>query len=166
MSEPTEKMASTNKSIEKDGDDVAVLIYRESQLRKAEAAVAASERKMTSSAASTHNRMSSRKKIQVVNQDDTSTIKSHKASKRKRLSLSEAKEGPIRKKVDRRKYKKICSADGCTNQVVNGGVCIKHGAKVKRCSKEGCTNYAINGGVCRRHGAKLKRCSKEGCAKE
>jgi hypothetical protein len=35
-------------------------------------------------------------------------------------------------------------------------VCIRHGAKVepKRCSSEGCTNIVIKGGVCKRHGAK------------
>jgi hypothetical protein len=32
-------------------------------------------------------------------------------------------------------------------------VCVKHGAKIKRCSSEGCTNQVIKGGVCRRHGA-------------
>ena len=56
---------------------------------------------------------------------------------------------------------------GCTNKVVNGGVCIRHGAKTKRkiCSDPGCTNVALNGGVCIRHGAKsYKRgCSATGC---
>ena len=36
---------------------------------------------------------------------------------------------------------------------MKGGVCIRHGAKVKRCSSEGCTNQAQNGGVCKRDGA-------------
>ena len=45
---------------------------------------------------------------------------------------------------------KRCSREGCTNQVVEGGVRIRHGAKVKvkLCSKEGCTNQAQRGGVC------------------
>eukprot|EP00985_Skeletonema_marinoi_P013353 scaffold6595_cov92-Skeletonema_marinoi.AAC.1 len=40
-----------------------------------------------------------------------------------------------------------------------------HGAKEKRCSSEGCTNYSQKGGVCKRHGAKVKRkfCSSERC---
>jgi len=46
---------------------------------------------------------------------------------------------------------------------VNGGVCIKHGAKVKRCSVEDCDNKALKGGVCLKHGAKIKRCSVEDC---
>ena len=30
---------------------------------------------------------------------------------------------------------------------------MKHGAKVKQCSTEGCTNKVVKGGVCWRHGA-------------
>ena len=59
--------------------------------------------------------------------------------------------------------KKPCSVDDCTNQVVNGGVCIRHGAKVKLCSVDNCTNYAKKGGVCVQHGAKGDRCKLEGC---
>eukprot|EP00984_Skeletonema_dohrnii_P001107 scaffold348_cov151-Skeletonema_dohrnii-CCMP3373.AAC.2 len=35
----------------------------------------------------------------------------------------------------------LCSADGCTSQVCNGGVCMKHGARrtKKLCNSEGCT---------------------------
>eukprot|EP00984_Skeletonema_dohrnii_P003511 scaffold1186_cov117-Skeletonema_dohrnii-CCMP3373.AAC.6 len=76
------------------------------------------------------------------------------------------------KKADVNKYnnnRKKCSAYGCTNENVvqqKGGVCTKHGAKVKRrCSREGCTNVAVQGGVCVRHGAKVKLCSSEGCTK-
>jgi hypothetical protein len=39
--------------------------------------------------------------------------------------------------------KKQCRFDGCTNQVIKGGVCWTHGAKVKQCSQEGCTNGAV-----------------------
>jgi len=35
----------------------------------------------------------------------------------------------------------LLSADGCVNQSKIGGVCIRHGAKIKQCtSREGCTN--------------------------
>ncbi len=59
---------------------------------------------------------------------------------------------------------KLCNIDGCNN-MKNGGVCMKHGAKAKQCSSEGCTNVARNGGVCIRHGAKVeaKQCSSERC---
>ena len=59
--------------------------------------------------------------------------------------------------------KRLCSFDGCTNIDQKGGVCVKHGAIVKRCSHEGCTNYVQQGGVCVKHGAILKRCRHEGC---
>ena len=60
---------------------------------------------------------------------------------------------------------KQCSHDGCTKRAQNGGVCITHGAKVKLCSSEGCKKQAKKEGVCITHGAKVtpKRCSKEGC---
>eukprot|EP00984_Skeletonema_dohrnii_P012791 scaffold5219_cov148-Skeletonema_dohrnii-CCMP3373.AAC.9 len=45
--------------------------------------------------------------------------------------------------------------EGCTNIVINRGVCIRHGAKIKKCSSEGCTNQVQRGGVCMRHGAKV-----------
>lgn len=65
---------------------------------------------------------------------------------------------------------KICSHEGCTNQSIRDGVCIKHGAKrasAKTCSHEGCTSIAKKGGVCVRHGATPYRyiCSHEGCTK-
>ena len=60
------------------------------------------------------------------------------------------------KKVARKQYRKICSADACTNLARAGEeVCVKHGAKVKLCSSDGCTNQAKKGGVCIRHGAKI-----------
>jgi len=39
--------------------------------------------------------------------------------------------------------------------MINGGVCIRHGATwtKKKCSIEGCMNQAVKGGMCWRHGA-------------
>eukprot|EP00986_Skeletonema_menzelii_P008008 scaffold3245_cov181-Skeletonema_menzelii.AAC.4 len=61
------------------------------------------------------------------------------------------------KKLTKKRRRKICSADGCTN-IANkkGGVCFMHGAAVKLCSYEGCTNQIVKGGVCKRHGAQPK----------
>jgi hypothetical protein len=59
---------------------------------------------------------------------------------------------------------KRCSYEGCTNQVVKGGVCKKHGAKVNLCSSEGCTNHAKKGGVCWRHGANRRNPHEESTA--
>jgi hypothetical protein len=52
---------------------------------------------------------------------------------------------------------KRCSFEGCTNNRVQGGVCITHGAIRKRCSYEGCTNGCVKDGVCVTHGAARKR---------
>lgn len=59
--------------------------------------------------------------------------------------------------------KRACSADGCFNQVVQRGVCVKHGAQTKRCRIERCPNGAVQGGVCIKHGARRKPCRVEGC---
>eukprot|EP00986_Skeletonema_menzelii_P016448 scaffold14642_cov146-Skeletonema_menzelii.AAC.4 len=89
--------------------------------------------------------------------------------KRKRYSSAAGEdEGTVAaKKAGEKKYKyrKKCSADGCSNIAVQGGVCMRHGAKTKRCSSDGCANQAKTGGVCIRHGAKTKpkRCSSDGC---
>ena len=159
-------MAPPNKSTEKEdsGDDVVGgTLYRESHLREAEAA--AVESKMTT-ASTHHRRTSTRKNNQAVTQDNASTV--HKSPKRKRASLTEDG-GQIRKRVVRDgRHRPMCSADGCTNFVVKGGVCCRHGAKVeyKLCSNEGCTNKIVSGGVCKRHGAKMKRCRIEGCTNQ
>ncbi|KAK1732663.1 hypothetical protein QTG54_016640 [Skeletonema marinoi] len=88
--------------------------------------------------------------------------------KRKRHLPADVDEGiePTKKAAKRRQRKRYeCSADGCTNNVVKGGVCWRHGAKpkIKLCSNDGCTNQAKRGGVCMRHGAKVKLCSSAGC---
>jgi hypothetical protein len=65
-----------------------------------------------------------------------------------------------------RKQRQKCRHEACTNIVVQGGVCIKHGAKVKTrgtCRHDGCTNYVQKGGVCMKHGAKRKKCRHDGC---
>ena len=54
----------------------------------------------------------------------------------------------------RRKY---CSQDGCDKQVLQGGVCVRHGAIVKLCSQGGCGNIVIQGGVCVQHGARKRK---------
>jgi hypothetical protein len=60
--------------------------------------------------------------------------------KEKKLLVAEKKSQPSIKTSIRKR--KRCSHDGCTNQEQNGGVCMTHGAKVKKCSFEGCNKYA------------------------
>ena len=87
------------------------------------------------------------------------------ASGNKRKDVSEStndKSSPPKKRC-----RKKCSAEGCTNIVVKGEVCIRHGATwtKKKCRSEGCTKYAQNGKVCITHGATWtkKRCIINGC---
>ena len=83
---------------------------------------------------------------------------------KKKLVVKESQPG-VKASVKTNKRKR-CSHEGCTNQVVMGGVCVTHGAKVKRCNFDGCTNQAQKGGVCVTHGAEKKRCSFEGCTNQ
>ena len=89
------------------------------------------------------------------------------APKGERKSSEDEKEGT--QTVAKKKYWYECSADGCTNKVAQGGVCVRHGANVvkrKRCSSEGCKNRVQTGGVCVKHGSKPKRCSSSGCSNQ
>ena len=87
-----------------------------------------------------------------------------RSGKRKKRSLEDGDQSSAG--APRKTYKYVCSADGCTNRVINGGVCLRHGAKLKLCSSEGCTKLAQRGGVCVKHGAKRKRCRSEGCTNQ
>eukprot|EP00986_Skeletonema_menzelii_P005517 scaffold2043_cov149-Skeletonema_menzelii.AAC.3 len=49
-------------------------------------------------------------------------------------------------KVTKKRKRRECSADGCTNNAQSGGVCSRHGAKVKRCCSEGCIKPARRAG--------------------
>ena len=122
-------------------EDLAVLIYKSSKTAQARAAAADKIKKKETLAASA-----------------TSKPKSSKNPKRKlhsSSSSSSAVEKPARKR-------RTCPVQGCTNQVVNDGVCIKHGANVKQCSIDGCTKNSLKGGVCWKHGAN-EQCGIAGC---
>jgi hypothetical protein len=71
-------------------DDLGVLIYKESQLRKAEAAAIAVESKKTSTA-STHRRTSTRKRSPVNNQGE----KSSPVPKRKGPAIGSKRENSL-----------------------------------------------------------------------
>eukprot|EP00729_Bicosta_minor_P023087 gene23087-biopygen25435 len=55
---------------------------------------------------------------------------------------------------------KVCSVDGCSNNVRRRGLCGAHGRKP--CSIEGCTTKAKARGLCNKHGANGK-CVTMGC---
>ena len=104
--------------------------------------------------------------LSLNNDNDITRPKRKSPHEVENVSLSS--EPKQRTKKKRKKY--TCSNEGCTNYAQNGGVCIRHGAKVKRktCKHNGCANQVQKGGVCIRHGAKKKKstCSHEKCTNQ
>lgn len=64
---------------------------------------------------------------------------------------------------DSKPRRRNCSVAGCKNGVVQGGVCVTHGAKRRLCRFPGCTKHSKNAGLCSKHGPPRKRCEHEGC---
>jgi hypothetical protein len=95
-------------------DDLGVLIYRESQLRKAEAEAIAAESKKTLSCASPRRTTSTRKKRTVVKRESIVAKAKVKDTLTKRKRQSSTEKELTQKKYDWRKYQKKCSTDGCT----------------------------------------------------
>eukprot|EP00985_Skeletonema_marinoi_P006466 scaffold2799_cov126-Skeletonema_marinoi.AAC.5 len=141
------------------------LVYQNSQVQKTKAAVtdAVEMNKERDSSASSNQKAFA---VAADTRDETSASidsdEKNTQSDRKRKPSSTYMELPPKKVAYR---KKICSSDGCTNQVIKSGVCIRHGATwtKKKCSSEGCSNFAKKGGVCLKHGAQKRLCRMEGC---
>lgn len=64
-----------------------------------------------------------------------------------------------------KRVRRKCTVEGCANRVVQGGLCISHGAKRKTCKHPGCTKNVKKAGLCSTHGPARKRCDHEGCSK-
>ena len=64
-----------------------------------------------------------------------------------------------------KRVRRKCTIEGCPNRVVQGGLCISHGAKRKQCSHPGCTKNVKKAGLCSTHGPARKKCDHEGCTK-
>lgn len=64
-----------------------------------------------------------------------------------------------------KRVRRKCSIASCPNRVVQGGLCIAHGAKRKTCKYPGCTKNVKKAGLCSTHGPARKRCDFEGCQK-
>jgi hypothetical protein len=161
MSTKTSKSSEADASKE---EDLGVLIYKESQLRKKEAAIVAAKKRQRNTSASKRCRSSTRKAAPACKDTTIDVINARRLSSKRKRHLSGHEEQEVPTKVARKKYsKKRCSADGCANQSIKGGVCVKHGAKRKICNSEGCSNRAVKGGVCKKHGAKVKQCSSGRC---
>jgi hypothetical protein len=64
-----------------------------------------------------------------------------------------------------KRVRRKCTVGGCHNRVVQGGLCIAHGAKRKQCKHPGCTKHVKKAGLCSTHGPARKRCEANGCTK-
>jgi hypothetical protein len=71
----------------------------------------------------------------------------------------------IRKRRRRKRVRSSCTIEGCPNRVVQGGVCITHGAKRKLCKFAGCDKGVKKAGFCSTHGPARKRCEIPGCSR-
>lgn len=58
-----------------------------------------------------------------------------------------------------------CTFPDCGNRVVQGGLCISHGAKRKPCGFPNCPKFVKHAGMCSAHGPRRKRCFVGGCDK-
>ena len=56
-----------------------------------------------------------------------------------------------------------CSYPTCENHVVQGGVCVIHGARRKGCSHPGCNKAMKQAGKCSTHGPSRHKCDEVGC---
>ena len=64
-----------------------------------------------------------------------------------------------------KRTRRKCNIGGCTNRVVQGGLCISHGAKRKLCGHAGCTKHVKKAGMCSAHGPPRKLCEFDDCSK-
>eukprot|EP00977_Amphora_coffeiformis_P024051 scaffold14974_cov195-Amphora_coffeaeformis.AAC.58 len=64
-----------------------------------------------------------------------------------------------------KRVRRKCTVQGCGNRVVQGGLCISHGAKRKTCKHPGCNKNVKKAGLCSTHGPARKRCDHPGCPK-
>eukprot|EP00560_Eucampia_antarctica_P004429 CAMPEP_0197841502 /NCGR_PEP_ID=MMETSP1437-20131217/46219_1 /TAXON_ID=49252 ORGANISM="Eucampia antarctica, Strain CCMP1452" /NCGR_SAMPLE_ID=MMETSP1437 /ASSEMBLY_ACC=CAM_ASM_001096 /LENGTH=454 /DNA_ID=CAMNT_0043451275 /DNA_START=554 /DNA_END=1918 /DNA_ORIENTATION=- len=64
-----------------------------------------------------------------------------------------------------KRMRRKCTFPECHNRVVQGGLCISHGAKRKICGNPGCTKNVKKAGMCSAHGPARKRCEFERCVK-
>ena len=91
------------------------------------------------------------------------TLKAH----RRTCSVAGCKNGIVQGGlcVSHGAKRRLCRFPGCTKNSKNAGLCSKHGPARKKCEHPGCSNVAVRGGKCKSHGAWSKSCSVEGCTK-
>ena len=86
---------------------------------------------------------------QSLSSSNTNTVTTHSVSQIQSLS--------------KKRIRRPCGVGGCTNRVVQGGVCIRHGARRKKCNHPGCTKHVKKAGRCSTHGPPRQQCNVDGC---
>ena len=81
-------------------------------------------------------------------------------SAKKKAAKSGGNDGKKPKRIRRK-----CSHPECDNRVVQGGVCVTHGAKRKLCAHPGCAKAVKLAGFCSTHGPARKKCDHQGCTR-
>eukprot|EP00804_Cyclotella_cryptica_P007256 CCRYP_017860-RA/>CCRYP_017860-RA protein AED:0.07 eAED:0.07 QI:392/1/1/1/1/1/2/502/278 len=71
---------------------------------------------------------------------------------------------PIDRLMSVKPTKRLCSIVGCKNGIVQGGLCVSHGAKRRKCQFPGCEKNSKSAGLCSKHGPPRKKCEQEGCS--
>lgn len=72
---------------------------------------------------------------------------------------------PGKQRKRRKRTRRNCSVADCNNRVVQGGVCVAHGAKRKLCKVGGCDKAVKKAGYCSSHGPARKKCEVPGCSR-
>ena len=156
-------MSSVNKDGEVDDEELGAYIYQTSHTAKYFREKAASQSLVLASSSHQTQRKSPRLLATKSKQlDIPTTAVPEKSISNTNYIKERSGSGRVCIRHGAKKKRYECSQEGCTNHVFRGGLCIRHGAIVKRCKYDGCTNHARRGGVCRRHGANLE-CSHGGC---
>ena len=120
-------------------EDLATLIYKTSKTARARAAVTAAVAAKEKGQNTPLGRRTATRKRSVANRDDgasTSDRPTKKRNVRVKRQLSSKNDGKDKGKRVWGNCSKICSADGCTNLIIKGGVCIRHGAKIVAAVKD------------------------------
>ena len=62
--------------------------------------------------------------------------------------------------------RRICKYPGCEKNIKSKGLCSKHGPARKKCTTPKCSNVAVKGGKCKSHGAYATECTVTNCYKQ
>eukprot|EP00984_Skeletonema_dohrnii_P006650 scaffold2366_cov122-Skeletonema_dohrnii-CCMP3373.AAC.10 len=62
--------------------------------------------------------------------------------------------------------RRICKYPGCEKNTKSHGLCSKHGPARKRCNVPKCSNVAVRAGKCKSHGAYVAECTVMNCFKQ